>query len=171
MPPKQPRKGAKGTAGAKERKRRVVAAGVAAGADRDVIAAAAGCSTRHVNELASEPATRFLIEEILQPHRKQLTRLAGRAIRAVERAMVAQVNTRADHPVQLRAVGRWGQLVQLAQGGAIDKPLPAPSTSVTWEEYTVMYRKYQQRTANAGAAPSADVGDRARETALLRSLP
>ena len=123
----------------KERKRAVVARGLAAGKKPKAIAAEANCGTRHVERLAAEPATQFLIAEAMRPHHEKLRDLAKKAVAAVDRGLTARnTRNRPVHEIQLRAVGRFGELLHLAQG---DKP-PEPDSRglVTWQEFVLLYR-------------------------------
>ena len=129
-----------GTRAGKESKRRTVAGGVIAGKDTAEIAKVAGCKPRHVQRLASEPATQFLITEMMGPHRERLAKMAKTAVNAVEKALIARKTDKSDHIVRLRAVERYGELLALAQGG---KPAEASGdgTQVTWEQFTLMYER------------------------------
>jgi len=143
---KRPAKGAKrptappgrGSKAAKEAKRRVVAQGLVAGKPTKVIARAAGCKARHVERLAAEPKTQFLVTEILRPYHERLGKLAKKAIHAVDVALAAKYKGQPDHMARLRAVGRYGELVEMAQGtkahDQVDRGL------VTWEEFVLLYR-------------------------------
>ena len=127
----------KGSKAQKEAKRRVVARGVVEGKSTRTIAREAKCDPRHVERLANEPATRFIIADALAPHRERLTRLAGKAVNAVERALVARVTDKADHMARLRAVGRFGDLARMAQGiEAVDADA---AKQVTREEFLVIW--------------------------------
>lgn len=136
----------RGTKAEKERKRRVVAEGIVAGKSSRAIAAEAGCDARHVQRLAEEPATQFLVTDILRPHRERLARLAATAVTAVARALVAKDGKKADHIVRLRAIGRYGQLLELAQGGKVETPAAENGPMVTWEEFVVLYRSRKEST-------------------------
>lgn len=105
-----------GTKSQKAAKRRVVAAGAIAGKPTRAVAEKAGCSARHVNRLAEEPETQELIQSALAPYTSKLRRMAGKAVRAVERGLIAQKTSRSDHVMQLRAVERYGDLLELAAG-------------------------------------------------------
>lgn len=126
--------------GSKEAKRRTVVRGVVAGKRTPTIAKEAGCSERHVERLAAEPGTQFLIAEALRPYTDDLCELVGNAIKVVKSAMVAKKKDTADHIVRLRAVERYGELLEYAQGKPTED---AGSTTpqLTWEEFVVMYRK------------------------------
>lgn len=134
-----------GSKSEKEAKRRIVAKGVVAGKKVRAIAAEAGCNTRHVQRLRDEPATQFLITDLMKPHRAKLAKLVDKSITAVGLALVAKTTDKHDHMARLRAVGRTKQLLEMAEG---TKPEPgADAGQVTWEEFTVMYRR---RTEGAG---------------------
>ena len=105
-----------GTKSEKAARRRKVAGALVAGKPLGAAAQAAGCSKRHVQRLEREPETQFLIAEALRPHQKLLSKMAGKAIKAVERAFTARKTDGADRIVQLRAVERYGELMALAQG-------------------------------------------------------
>jgi hypothetical protein len=130
----------------KQAKRRAVAKGALAGQPLGVVAKAAGCSKRHVQRLEREPETQFLISEALKPHRQQLARLAPKAIRVIERAFTARKTDGADRIVQLRAVERYRELMDLAQGTA-KPPTDAGSGMVTWEEFVVLWRGRKESDA------------------------
>lgn len=124
----------------KERKRAVVAKGLAAGKKPRAIAAEANCGTRHVERLAAEPATQFLIAEAMRPHHDKLRDLAKKAVAAVDRGLTARTprSNMPMHEIQLRAVGRCAELLHLAQG---DKPVePDGNGLVTWQEFVLLYR-------------------------------
>jgi hypothetical protein len=145
----------KGSKAAKEAKREIVAAGIVAGKSATEIAQAADCNPRHVQRVAAEPETQFLVTELLRPHRQELADLATDVIRAVQGGLKAAVNDievgtdgkkrLIDHSVRLRAVQRYRDLVNLAQGA---EPPPATDRSlVTWEEYVVLYNRRTERPA------------------------
>ena len=133
----------------KERKRRVVARGLARGKSPKAIAKLAGCKTRHVQKLAKEPETTFLVREIMRPHYARLSRLVPKAITAVEGGLTAKTRSgTAIHEMRLRAVGRFGQLMRMAEG---QEPAdPSTHGQVTWEEFVVLYHR---RVGNAGDTP------------------
>jgi hypothetical protein len=121
-----------------EKKRRVVAAGAIFGAAAKEIAKAAGCSERHVNRLAAQPETQFLIAKALEPYHAELRLMAKRAVAAVKRGMTAQKKTKADHFTQLRAVERFGDLMELAGTGQKNDVLAKSGKGrllVTWEQF------------------------------------
>lgn len=128
-----------GSKSEKERKRRIVAAGVVAGKKPTAIAREAGCKTRHAQRLADEPATQFLITEMMRPHHKKLAKLVEKSITAVSLALGAKTTDKHDHSARLRAVGRTKQLLELAQGQAAEGA--GEGGLVTWEEFTLLYRK------------------------------
>jgi hypothetical protein len=135
----------KGSKAAKEAKREIVAAGIVAGKSATEIAQAADCNPRHVQRVAAEPETQFLVTELLRPHRQELADLATDVIRAVQGGLNALVTDPEDHTVRLRAVQRYRDLVNLAQGA---EPPPATDRSlVTWEEYVVLYNRRTERPA------------------------
>lgn len=137
-----------GTRAGKETKRRTVAAGVLAGQPPAAIAAVAGCQPRYVQRLTNEPATQFLITEALQPHRSKLAKMAGRAVYAVNLAMLAKRTDKQDHIVRLRAVERFGELLALAQGGKPAALVVEDGLQVTWEQFTLMYEKRTTHAVN-----------------------
>ncbi|GEM_PF-5779303 len=142
------KKGTKGTKTEKELKRRKVAAGAIAGKNTDQIAQEAGCSRRHVLRLIHEQETKFIIANALHPYRDQLNRMAGAAVRAVERAFIAKKTDKADHFTQLRAVERYGDLLELAAGDTRNagKEAEAGRRLVTWTEF-VLIKKQRQEVA------------------------
>jgi hypothetical protein len=130
----------RGTRADKEAKRRAVAKGVAEGKSATAIAKEAGCKRRHVERLKQEPETQLLITEMLRPHRRKLEKLVEGALAVVGAGLKAKVGTRVDHEIRLRSVGRVKQLLELAQGGQVEKPSEGAGL-VTWEEFVVLYRK------------------------------
>jgi hypothetical protein len=129
----------------KEKKRRVVAKGVVAGKPIKTVAREAKCSTRHVERLAAEPATQYLITAALRPHQAKLTKMVERMITAVNVALVAKKEDTQDHIARLRAVERGRDLLELAQGKpSADVEQQGPAL-VTWEEFLVLYRRKEQR--------------------------
>lgn len=132
----------RGTKSEKAAKRILVAAGMVAGKKTKAIAQKAGCSERHVARLASEPETQFLIVEAMRPYRHQLRLMAKRAVAAVDRAFKAQKKTKADHFTQLRAVERYGDLLELAAGErkSEGKASGPGRCLVTWEEFLIIGR-------------------------------
>jgi hypothetical protein len=137
-----------GTTAGKERKRRVVAAGKLAGQTTEQIASSAGCKSRHVQRLAQEEETQFLIKDMMRPHRDSLEALAGMAIKAVRLALGAKDGRKADHMARLRAVGRYAQLCELAQGGKAPDLPPDDGGLMTYEELTLII---QSRTVTVEA--------------------
>lgn len=81
------------------------------------IAEEIGISKQHVQVLAAEPETQFLITKALEPHRRKLEAMAPKAIAAVETALRAKKTDRADYKNRMAAVSRYGDLLELAQGG------------------------------------------------------
>ncbi len=143
----------KATKAEKEQKRRKVATGAVAGKTTRVVARDAGCTPRHAQRLANEPATQFLITEALAPHRAKLSRLAEKAIRCVESGLRAVKTTNVDHFTRLRAVERYADLLGLAQGKKTED-LDANRPLVTWEEFIVLYRARGTSNANQTADSS-----------------
>lgn len=130
-----------GTKAGKELKRRVIARGLVKGKSTKAIAKEAGCNRRHAARIAQEPATEFLIAEIMRPYHERLARMAKVAIDAVESAMKATHDgCLPDHDVRLRGVRRYRDLAELAQGKPTDQTETTPGL-VTWEEFEVLYRK------------------------------
>jgi hypothetical protein len=146
-----------GTKAGKEAKRRTVARGLVAGKGSDEIAAEAKCCRRHVQTLAAEAETQFLITEMMRPHRARLAELAKNAITAVGRALIAKNGTHADHTTRLRAVGRYRQLLEMAQGTKVAGADTEDGPMVTWEEFVVLYRSRQQPAE--GEAPACESSD------------
>jgi hypothetical protein len=100
----------------KERKRLAVAGAVLARQGTRITARKIGCSERHVRRLAAEPETQFLIMEALRPHIAKLQKLAWKVISVIEEALTAMKTDEADHLTRLRAVERYFELLNLAQG-------------------------------------------------------
>jgi hypothetical protein len=137
----------------KEKKRRAVAKGVIAGKPVKTVAREANCSTRHVERLAKEPATQYLITEALRPHQAKLTKMVERMITAVNVALVAKKADTQDHIARLRAVERGRDLLELAQGKpSADVEAQGPAL-VTWEEYLVLYRSRSEQRGNEAPDP------------------
>jgi len=137
----------------KETKRRKVATGAVAGKPTRAIAREAGCTPRHAQRLASEPATQFLITEALRPHRARLTKLAGQALAVVASGLRAKKKTPIDHFTRLRSVERLGDLLELAQGKKTED-LEAARPQWTWEEFVVLYRAGGTSNASHTSEPA-----------------
>ena len=118
------------------RRRRIVAAGKVAGKTNHAIAKEAGVRSATAARIAREPATRLLIEELLEPEYGRIRKLAHKAVSAVERALDAR-NSRGRHlyEIQLRGVGRFATLAHLAAGDRPPEP-QAPGT-MTWQQFVV----------------------------------
>jgi len=123
----------------KEKKRRTVAKAAIAGKGTKVVAKEAGCSVRHVQRLQAEPETQFLITEALAPQRDELRKLATQVISAIGGALKATKTDKADHAARLRAVARYNDVVELAQGKVSEANEQGPM-KVTWEEFCLMYK-------------------------------
>jgi hypothetical protein len=135
----------------KERKRRAVAEATLAGTGTKNTARTVGCSERHVRRLAAEPETQFLITEALRPYTAKLNKLAAKAITAVEEALIAMKTDEADHVSRLRAVERYGDVLELAQGKLPEKTEEeAGPPQWTWEEFCQMYNA-RKKTAEEEA--------------------
>ena len=106
-----------GSLAEKEYKRRVVAVAKLAGQGTRATARHIGCSESHVRRLAAEPETQFLITQVLRPYHATLDRLATKVITVIEEALSAMKTDEADHLTRLRAVERYCELLELAQGG------------------------------------------------------
>jgi hypothetical protein len=124
----------------KERKRRAVAFGALAGHGTQITASQAGCSERHARRLAAEPETQFIVTEAMRPYHAKLHRLIGKVITAIEEALSANKTDAADHISRLRAVERYREVAELAQGklpekSADDNAMP----QYTWEEFVALY--------------------------------
>jgi hypothetical protein len=129
-----------------ESRRRRVAAAVVAGKQTKVIAQAEGLTRRRVQRIAAQPATRLLIAELMQPHHQKLRELAAEAVKAVERGLKAKTSGgRHEHEIQLRAVGRFGDLAHLAQGS--DRPQGDGEGLVTWQRFIVLYEQREKEAA------------------------
>jgi len=122
----------------KERKRQAVVAAKVIGVRTKRAARQIGCSERYVRQLAAEPETRFLIVEVLRPLRPQLIALAPAAIGAIEEALDADKTDEADHANRLRAVDRYFEILEMAQGNV--QAEVAPRREMTWEELCALYR-------------------------------
>jgi hypothetical protein len=123
------------------------------GKPTNAIAREAGCTPRHAQRLASEPETQFLITEALRPHRKRLERMAAHAIRVVDSGLRANKKTPIDHFTRLRAVERYADLMQLAQGKKTED-LDANRPMVTWEEFIVLYHSRGSSNASDTVVPA-----------------
>lgn len=118
------------------RKRRVVAAGKIAGKPSRKIAKEIGVTPNQVARIARQPATRLLIEELLEPEYERIRELAHKAVSAVDRALEAK-NSRGRHlyEIQLRGVGRFATLAHLAAG---DRPPEAQIPgAMTWQQFLI----------------------------------
>lgn len=134
-----------GTKSEQAKRRRVVAKGIVAGKSTKAIAKEAKCSARHVQRLASEKPTQFLIAEMMRPHRAKLEKLATKAIGAIEKALTAKVGDAADHKARLWGVDRYRELLELAQGGKPQPQNPDDGPQFTWEEFVVLYRSRKEK--------------------------
>jgi hypothetical protein len=143
---KMPAKGTKGTRSQKDVKRRIVAAGAITGKRTSEIAKDANCSERHALRLAAETETKFIIANALSPYREQLRKMAGKAVRAVDRAFVARKTDKADHFTQLKAVERYGDLLELAAGDTryLGKDADAGRHLVTWQEFILIGKQRRE---------------------------
>jgi hypothetical protein len=150
----------------RERKREVIAAGLIAGKKMTAIAAAAGTQERNAYRIAAQPETQLLITKMFDPHRQRLRNMVVRAIRVVQEGFEAKhyVRTgkerwslRIDHFARLRAVERFGDLLQLAQGKPPDASIPDAEIgrSYTWEEFILL----QARRVVTSAATTANAGN------------
>ena len=118
------------------RKQRIVAAGKVAGKRTRDIAREVGVQPNQVARIARNPATRLLIEELLEPEYDRIRKLAHKAVSAVDRALEAK-NSRGKHlyEIQLRGVGRFATLAHLAVG---DQPPAQQAPGVmTWQQFLV----------------------------------
>lgn len=147
-----------------EKKRAVVVAGILNGNTSDEIAAAAGCARRTVNKIISEPETQLLVTGLFAPYHKKLRAMAKRVVQVVEQGLSAkhfvktgkdEYRLHADTFGRLRAVERYGELVQLAQGKAPGEDPHAGEIgrSYTWEEFTLLQAR--RATIVDAAAPAA----------------
>jgi hypothetical protein len=100
----------------KERKRLAVAGALIASQRTRITARNLGCSKRHVRRLAAEPETRFLIAEVLRPYQAMLRQLGAKVITVVGEALIAIKTDEVDHLTRLRAVERYCELLEPAQG-------------------------------------------------------
>jgi hypothetical protein len=138
----------KGSSAEKEKKRRTVAKGLVSGTPLQGIARAAGCQPRYVQRLAAEPETQLLIAEALRPYHAQLRRAVPKALRAIERGLVARRTDLSDHYTQLRAVEKLEDYLKMAQGKPTESAVQ--TEPVTWEQFTVMYQKRQESHGSVG---------------------
>ncbi len=139
-----------GSKGEKERKRRIVAKGIAAGKRTKAIAKEAKCTTRHVQALAKEPATRIIITELLAPYRAQMEAAIPLVLQAIKAGLKAKKTDSADHKTRLRATDKLHKYMELAQGVQVS----AEREGVTVEELTVLYKRYldgKQETTVSGS--------------------
>ncbi len=100
----------RGTKVSKEAKRVKVAKALVAGRKQPEIAQETGISVPYVGELAREPETQALIQQILAPHRARLAKIAEQSIALVERATSVDVKQRDD-----RINGLCDRIVRLRQ--------------------------------------------------------
>jgi len=125
-----------GTVASKERKRRVIAAGKIAGKSNRQIAQDAGCSERHVDRVAAEPATKDLVRDLLRPHEQRLKRALTMALDAIDRGLVAKLKTPHDHGAQLSAAGSLREFLELLRVNPkelVEAGQQPPQ--FTWEEF------------------------------------
>ena len=111
-----------GSRAEKEWKRRAVAVAKLLGAGTRATARHIGCSERHVQRLAAEPETQFLIAEALRPFHATLDRLVAKVITVVDEALSAIEDRRGGLP---RQTPRRGGLLRTAGagiGGAAGEP-------------------------------------------------
>jgi len=137
-------------------RRRIIANGVVSGQSANAIAQSAGTSKRTVQRIAAEPETQFLITEAFRPYQARLLELAGVVIDAVDEALGAMKTDKQDHLTRLKAVERYGDVLELAQGKVQEKPAEADRTW-TWEEITAIY-KARKLSAETDAARTEAVG-------------
>jgi hypothetical protein len=121
-------------------KRRIVASGVVSGQSTKAIAQRAATTQRNVQRIAAEPETQFLITKALRPHQARLGKMASTVIDAIEEALGPHKADEADHTSRLKAVERYGDVVELAQGKVAEKAVNTGTPQFTFEEFTAMYR-------------------------------
>jgi hypothetical protein len=143
-----------------EKKRRIVAAGIAAGHPTNRIAQDAKTSQRNVQLIAKEPATQFLITESFAPLHKKLRAMTARAVQVVEQGFSAMryvkagkddYRLRGDAIARLRAVERFGDLLEFAQGKPAEETTGEIGRSYTFEEFTLLRAR---RVTSAEADPA-----------------
>src|ERR1035438_10322923 len=105
-----------GSRAEKEHKRHAVAFARLAGPGTRATARQIGCSERYVRRLAAEPETQFLITEALRPHIAKLLQFMPKALAVIEEGMSAMKKDQVDHLTRLRAVERFCELLEMAQG-------------------------------------------------------
>lgn len=141
------------TTAKKALKRRIVASGLVSGQSTKAIASDANTSQRNVQRIAAEPETQLLITAAFRPQQQKLLDMAERAVQVVQKGFEAMrcVKTgkdvwewHGDALARLKAVERYGELLNLAQGKVVEKPVEA-ETKWTWEEFTAMYNARQIR--------------------------
>jgi len=103
------------------------------------IACNATTSQRSVRRIAAEPETQFLITDAFRPHRAQLEETASKITDAIEKALGAMKTDKQDHASRLKAVERYSDVLVLAQGKVVEKPVDAGLPQCTWEEFKAMY--------------------------------
>jgi len=141
----------------KEAKRRVVVKGVVTGKSTPRIARAAGTTPRNVQRIAAEPLTQFLITEAFRPQQKKLLAMAARAVQVVQQGFSARryvkagkddYRLRGDAIARLKAVERYADLMEMAQGGKPETKTPGAggTPSYTWEEFTLLYQSRRIQT-------------------------
>jgi transposase-like protein len=116
-------------------KRRIVASGIVSGQSTKAIARDANTSQRTVQRIAAESETQLLITEAFRPHNAKLYGLAVKVVNAIEKGLGAMKTDKQDHQTRLKAVERYGDVIALAQGKVVEKPVEA-KTTFTWEEFT-----------------------------------
>ena len=81
-----------------------------------------------MQRIAAEPETQFLITEAFRPHQARLVELAGAVVDAVDEALGAMKTDKQDHLTRLKAVERYGDVLEFAQGKVQEKPAEADRT-------------------------------------------
>jgi hypothetical protein len=155
------------TTAKKEAKRRVIAKGVLTGRPTRAMARATESTPRTVQRIRAEPETQFLITRALRPQRKNLTDMAARAVRVVLEGFEAihyvkvspkKYKRMGDAIARLRAVERYGELLQLAQGGKPEAQIEAEGArTFTWEEFTLLYRSRKRHGKDNTDSDGAEV--------------
>jgi hypothetical protein len=90
-------------------------------------------------------------QRLLRPFRAKLTQLVATAIKVVDSAME---NDEADHFTRLRAVERYFELLEMAQGKVQEKGNDDAGRLFTWEQFQERYGSRRGTTRDEEDPPS-----------------
>ena len=84
--------------------------------------------------------------------------MAGKVVGAIEAALGALKTDEADHTSRLKAVERYGDVLALAQGKLVEKPVDEGCPQqFTWEEFSAMYARRRVETPTSEHVPHPDI--------------